>query len=149
VVSEEPVSEEPPLTPESAEKIAEKVIGETVVPKKIPACDDIDGQVAAIGAALSDALMTATDEPLHLLAPVLGPLSAQLVAIGVRVTEHCDPAALHAPTWVVDGMRAQSVKLPDPPAHTEAEPYVAATATAPQCPDCIDDIDVTARAVRR
>jgi hypothetical protein len=137
---------EPQLTPEHAQAIADKIIGETVVPKKIPALDDIDGQIAAVGAALSDAFMTATDEPLHVLVPVIGPVAAQLVAIGVRQTEHCDAAAVHAPAWVVDGMRAQSVKLPDPPAHTEADPLVAGTATAPECPECIGGHE---RAVRR
>jgi hypothetical protein len=140
------VTDEPQLTPENAAAIAEKVIGETIVPKKVPAVDDIDAQISAVGAALSDALLTATDEPLHVLAPVLGSLSAQLVAIGVRVTEHADPAAAHAPMWVVDGMRAQSVKLPDPPAHTEAEPFVAGTSEAPPCPECIEPHE---RAVRR
>lgn len=137
---------EEPLTAESAQVIADKVIGETIVPKKIPAVDDIEAQTAAIGGALADALLYATDEPIAVLQPVVGALSAQLVALGVRLTEHADPAAVHAPSWVVDGMRQQSVKLPDPPAHTEAQPYVAATATAPEPPK---KIATAARAVRR
>lgn len=140
-MSEQP----PPLTPESAQAIADK-IGETVVPKKIPALDDIDGQIAAVGAALSDAFMTATDEPLHVLVPVVGAVATQLVAIGVRQTEHSDPDALHAPAWVVDGMRAQSMTLPDPPDHTDAPPVVARTATAPEPPTRIAK---HAKAVRR
>jgi hypothetical protein len=91
-------------------------------------------------------LLTATDTPLTVLTPVVGPLAAQLVALGVRLTEHVDQAAVNAPAWIIEGVRQESVKLPDPPAHTEAQPYVAATGTAPDCPDCID---VTARAVRR
>lgn len=126
------MSEEQQLSTESAQAIAEKVLGETIVPKKVPAVDDIDAQIAAIGAVLSDALLTATETPIGALAPVAADLAAQLVALGVRQTEHCDPAALHAPAWVVDGMRAQSVKLPDPPVHTDTEPYVARTSNAPE-----------------
>jgi hypothetical protein len=135
------------LTPESARAIADKVIGETIVPKKIPALDDIDGQIAALGGALASALLTATEAPIHVLQPVVGALAAQLVALGIRQTEYIDQAAQNVPAWVVDGMRQQSVKLPDPPAHTEAEPFVAATATAPeQPPNAIAEHE---RAVRR
>jgi hypothetical protein len=134
-----------PLSLESAKAIADKVIGETVIPKKVPAVDDIDGQIAAVGAAMADALMTATETPLHVLSPVVGALSAQLVALGIRQTEHVDQAAVNAPTWVIDGMRQESVKLPDPPAHTEAEPFVERTATAPPQPRRISS---ASRAVR-
>lgn len=133
------------MEPESAKAIADKVIDETVIPKKIPATDDIDGQTKAIGGALASALLTATEMPLHMLQPVVGDLAAQLVALGVRQTEHIDPDAVHAPAWVTDGVRQESVKLPDPPQHTEAEPVVARTATAPQCPKRLSK---SARAVR-
>ncbi|MGV0627215.1 hypothetical protein [Mycolicibacter minnesotensis] len=125
--------------------IADKVIDETVVPKKIPACDDIDGQTKAIGGALASALLTATEMPLHMLQPVVADLAAQLVALGVRQTEHIDPEAVHAPAWVTDGVRQESVKLPDPPKHTEGEPVCARTATAPKCPKRLSK---AARAVR-
>lgn len=134
------------LTPEAAKALADKVIESQVVPKKIPACDDIDGQIKAIGGALASALLTATEMPLHMLQPVVGDLAAQLVALGVRQTEHVDPAALHAPTWITDGVRQQSVKLPDPPQPTEAEPVVVRTAEAPKCPKRISK---AARAVRQ
>ncbi|MDD7812630.1 hypothetical protein PP713_08685 [Mycobacterium sp. CSUR Q5927] len=133
------------MEPESAKALADKVIDETVIPKKIPAADDIDGQTKAIGGALASALLTATEMPLHMLQPVVGDLAAQLVALGVRQTEHIDPDAVHAPAWVTDGVRQESVKLPDPPQHTEAEPVVARTATAPQCPKRLAK---AARAVR-
>lgn len=122
------------VTPEGVKAIADKVIDETVIPKKIPAADDIEGQTKAIGGALASALLTATEMPLHMLQPVVGDLAAQLVALGVRQTEHVDPDAVHAPAWITDGVRQESVKLPDPPQHTEADPVVARTATAPACP---------------
>jgi hypothetical protein len=134
------------LTPESAKALADKVIDETVIPKKIPTVDDIDGQIAALGGALASALLTATEVPLHVLQPVVGDLAAQLAAFGIRQTEHIDPAAVRAPAWITDGMRQQSVKLPDPPRHTEAAPYVEATATAPAPPKHIPE---HARAVRK
>jgi hypothetical protein len=134
------------LTPESAKALADKVIDETVVPKKIPAVDDIDGQTAALGGALASALLTATEMPIHMLQPVVADLAAQLVALGVRQTEHIDPAAVHAPAWITDGVRQESIKLPEQPRHTEAEPVVARTATAPACPTRIAK---KARAVRR
>jgi hypothetical protein len=133
------------LTPEAAKELADKVIESTFIPKKIPALDDIDGQIASLGGALATALLTATDMPLHLLQPVVGELASQLVAQGVRQTEHVDPSAMHAPAWIVDGMRKQSVKVPEPPQHTEAEPYVVGTATAPTPPSRIAK---KARAVR-
>ena len=126
--------------------IADKVIDSAVIPKKIPGVDDIDGQTKAIGGALASALLTATEMPLHMLQPVVGDLAAQLVALGVRQTGHVDPAAVHAPAWITDGVRAESIKLPDPPRHTDAQPYVAATATAPACPKRLGK---AARAVRR
>ncbi len=133
------------VTPEGMKAIADKVIDQTVIPKKIPAVDDIDGQTKAIGGALASALLTATEMPLHMLQPVVGDLAAQLVALGVRQTEHVDPDAVHAPAWITDGVRQESVKLPDPPQHTEADPVVARTATAPACPK---RIKTAARAVR-
>lgn len=137
-MSEEPVTPEPePLSPESVEALAEKVIESSVLPKKIPAADDIDGQTKALGGALASALLTATEMPLHMLQPVVGDLAAQLVALGIRQTEHIDPAAVHAPAWITDGVRQESIKLPDPPQHTDGEPYVARTAEAPPIPSRI------------
>lgn len=136
----------PRLTASSAKAIADKVIESQVIPKKIPAADDIDAQIKAIGGALASALLTATEMPLHMLQPVVGDLATQLVALGIRQTEHVDPDAIHAPAWITDGVRQESIKLPDPPQHTEGEPFVAQTATAPVCPKRIAK---HARAVRR
>ena len=134
------------LTPESAKAIADDVIESAVIPKKVPAFDDIIGQTQAIGGALASALLTATEMPLHMLQPVVADLAAQLVALGVRQTENINPEAVHAPAWITDGVRQESIKLPDPPQHTEAEPYVAQTAIAPPAPKRIKS---SARAVRR
>ncbi|MFV8049723.1 hypothetical protein [Mycobacterium sp. 48b] len=134
------------LTPESAKALADKVIDQTVVPKKIPAADDIDGQTKAVAGALASALLTATEMPLHMLQPVNAELAAQLVALGIRQTEHIDPAALHAPAWITDGVKQEAIKLPEQPQHTEAEPHVERTAVAPKCPKRIAK---GARAVRR
>lgn len=138
---------EPRLTPASAKALADKTIdAQKVIPKKVPAVDDIDGQTKALGGALASALLTATDTPLTVLQPVVADLAAQLVALGIRQTEHVDPAALHAPAWVTDGMRQQSIKLPEQPSHTEAAPAVARTAQAPNPPK---RIAAHARAVKR
>lgn len=126
--------DEPRLTPASEEAVAEHVIEPKRLPKKIPAIDDIDAQIKAVGGAIASASLTATDTPLHMLQPVVGALATQLVAYGIRQTEHVDPDALYAPAWVTDGMRQQSVRLPDPPAHTESDPVVARTDTAPKPP---------------
>ncbi|MFN6543923.1 hypothetical protein [Mycolicibacterium nivoides] len=134
------------LTPESAKALADKVIENNVVPKKIPAPDDIKGQEKAITGALASALLTATEMPLHVLQPVNADLAKQLVALGVRQTEHVNPEAVHAPAWITDGVRQESIKLPEPPQHTEAEPHVERTAVAPKCPKRIAK---AARAVRR
>jgi hypothetical protein len=134
------------LTPEDAKALADQVIETSVVPKKIPAADDIDGQTKAIGGALASALLTATEMPLHMLQPVVGDLAAQLVALGVRQTELIDPAAIHAPAWITDGVKQESVKLPDPPQHTDGEPFVARTDEAPELPA---EIGAEQRAVRR
>ena len=133
------------LTPESAKAIADKVIDAGVIPKRIPALDDVDGQTKAIGGALASALLTATEMPLHMLQPVVADLAAQLVALGVRQTELIDPDAIHAPAWITDGVKQESVKLPEPPQHTDAEPYVARTDEAPDVPKRIAR---SARAVR-
>ncbi|MGA5467181.1 hypothetical protein [Mycobacterium sp. NPDC050041] len=140
------MSDEPRLTPESAKALADKVIESSVLPKKVPAADDIDGQTKAIGGALASALLTATEMPLHLLQPVVGDLAAQLVALGIRQTEHVDPEAVHAPAWITDGMRQESIKLPPQPEPTEIEPIEARTAEAPKCPKRIGS---AARAVKR
>jgi hypothetical protein len=129
-----------------ADQVADLVAEAQVIPKKVPAVDDIDGQTAALGGALASALLTATDTPLTMLQPVVGDLAAQMVALGIRQTEHVDPAAVHAPPWIVDGVRQQSVTLPDQPQHTEAEPVVARTAEAPTPPK---QISSAARAVKR
>lgn len=134
------------LTAESANALADKVIEEAVIPKRIPDLDDIDGQTAALGGALASALLTATEVPLHTLQPVVGALAAQLVALGVRQTEHIDPAAVHAPGWIVDGVRQESIRLPDPPQHIDGEPYTARTVDAPTMPKRIRKSE---RAVRR
>lgn len=134
------------LTPEAAKALADKAIETTVVPKKIPAVDDIEGQEKALVGALSSALLTATEMPIHILQPVAADLAAQMVALGIRQTEHIDPQALHAPAWITDGVKQQSIKVPEPPQHTEGEPVVVRTATAPKCPKRIAK---AARAVRQ
>lgn len=134
------------LTPEAAKALADKTIEASVIPKKVPPVDDIDGQTKAVGGALASALLTATEMPLHVLQPVVADLAAQLVALGIRQTKHVDPAAVHAPAWITDGVRQESIKLPDPPKHTEGEPVVARTATAPNRPKRIASHE---RAVRK
>lgn len=125
--------------------LADKVIEDSVIPKKVPDVADIDGQTAAVGGALASALLTATETPLHLLQPVVGALSAQLVALGIRQTQHVDPETIHAPAWITDGMRQASIKLPEQPQHTEVEPLAARTAEAPTPPK---RLKAAARAVR-
>ncbi len=122
-----------------ADRLAKKPGGigtPPVVPKKTPAVDDIDGQTKALGAALADALITASDVPVTVLQPVVGALAAQLVALGVRQTEHVDPNAAHAPSWLVQGMREQSMKVPDQAAarSADARPAAARTTKAPAAP---------------
>lgn len=126
--------EKPRLTPNSEQALAEHVIEPKVIPKKIPDLDDIDGQTKALGGALASAMLTATDTPLHMLQPIVGALAAQLVAYGIRQTEHVDAEAAHAPAWVTDGVRQHSVKLPEQQQHTEAPPVVARTDVAPAPP---------------
>jgi hypothetical protein len=137
---------EPRLTPEAAKAVADNVIDSKVIPKKIPDATDIDAQIKAVGGALASALLTATEMPLHMLQPVVGDLAAQLVALGIRQTHHVDPAAIHAPAWITDGVRQESIKLPDPPQHTEGEPVTARTAEAPKPPKRITH---AARAVKK
>ena len=134
------------LSPEETKAIADQVIDSAVVPKRIPSLDDIDGQTKALGGALASALLTATEMPLHMLQPVVGDLASQLVALGIRQTELIDPNAVHAPAWITDGMKQESVKLPEPPQHTDGEPFVARTDEAPAVPN---EIASSARAVRR
>jgi hypothetical protein len=143
VVSDEQPSQ---LTPESAKALADKVMENTFVPKKIPDVEDVDAQIKAVGGALASALLTATELPISTLQPIVGDLAAQLVALGIRQTRHVDPEAVHAPHWITDGVRQHSVKLPEQPQHTEAEPIEARTAEAPACPK---RIKASARAVRR
>lgn len=118
------------------------------IPKRIPAADDIDGQTKAVGGALASALLTATEMPLHALQPVVGDLAAQLVALGIRQTDNVDPAALHAPAWITDGIRQESIKIPEQPQHTEAEPFVALTTTAEEVPAEIDEAALAVRVPR-
>ncbi|OHT57325.1 hypothetical protein [Mycobacteroides chelonae] len=134
------------VSAEEAKTLADKVIDSEVIPKKIPAADDIDGQIKALGGALASALLTATEMPLHVLQPWVADLASQLVALGIRQTEHVDPSAVHAPAWITDGVRQESIKLPEQPQHTEADPHVEMTATAPKCPKRIPK---ASRAVRR
>lgn len=122
------------MTDDSVKALADEVIESAVIPKKLPALDDIDAQTKAIGGALASALLTATEMPLHMLQPVVADLAAQLVALGIRQTDLIDPTAIHAPAWITDGVRQESIKLPDPPQHTEGQPYVARTEEAPCCP---------------
>lgn len=133
-MSDDDQPQAPVLTPESAKAIADNVIDKTVIPKKIPAAEDVDGQSKAVAGALASALLTATDMPLTMLQPVVADLAAQLVALGIRQTKHVDPDAVHAPAWITDGVRQESIKLPEQPQHTEAEPVEARTAEAPKCP---------------
>ncbi|MEC4834956.1 hypothetical protein R2362_09665 [Mycobacteroides chelonae] len=134
------------ISPEEAKALADKLVEAEVIPKKIPAADDIDGQTKAVGGALASALLTATEVPLSVLQPWVADLADQLVALGIRQTEHIDPTAVHAPAWITDGVRQESIKLPEQPQHTEAEPVVQMTATAPKCPKRIPK---ASRAVRR
>ncbi|OHU37293.1 hypothetical protein BKG79_17060 [Mycobacteroides chelonae] len=134
------------ISPEEAKALADKLVESEVIPKKIPATDDVDGQVKAVGGALASALLTATEMPLHVLQPWVADLASQLVALGIRQTEHVDPSAVHAPAWITDGVRQESMKLPEQPQHTEADPHVEMTATAPTCPKRIPK---ASRAVRR
>ena len=122
------------LTGESAKAIADKVIGENVIPKKIPGMHNTEGQERALVGALSSALLTATEMPLHTLQPVVADMAKQLVALGVRQTGHIDQDAIHVPAWITDGVKQKSMQLPEQPAHTEAEPIVARTAEAPPMP---------------
>jgi len=57
-------------------ELADKVIDETVVPKKIPDLDDIDAQTKALVGALASALLTATEMPISMLQPVVADLAA-------------------------------------------------------------------------
>lgn len=134
------------LSAKSAKAVADKVIEESFVPKKVPKVDDIESQKKAVSGALASALLTATELPITTLTPMVGDLAAQLVALGIRQTKHVDPAAVHAPGWIVDGVRQESMQIPDPPQHTEAEPVIALTAEAPPIPK---KIAKHARAVRR
>jgi hypothetical protein len=148
MVNDEPQSPPPRLTPESAKALADQTIDAAVLPKKIPDVDDIEGQKRAVVGALSHALLFATEMPISTLQPLLEPIAEYVIALGIRQTEHIDPAAdaIKAPAWVVDGMRDKAMKVPEQPNLVEAEPVVARTAEAPKCPKKIAH---HARAVRR
>lgn len=134
------------LSPEDAKALADKIIDKQFIPKKVPAADDVDGQTQAIAGALASSLLTATEMPLHVLQPYVADVAKQMRALGIRQTEHVAPDAIHAPAWITDGVRQESIKLPDPPKHTDGEPFVARTATAPEPPKRITK---AARAVRQ
>lgn len=134
------------LTPESAKALADKVMENSFVPKKVPHVEDIDAQIKAVGGALASALLTSTEVPLGVLQPYVADVAAQMVAFGIRQTKHVDPDAVHAPHWITDGVRQECIKLPEQPVHTEAEPVTAMTAEAPKCPK---RIKASARAVRK
>lgn len=137
-----------PFNLEPVKAVADKAIGETVIPKKIPAVDDVEGQTKMLVGALSSALLNlaASEMPLSIPPPVIGQIAAQLVTFGVRQTEHYDPAALRGPAWITDGVKQQSMPVPDPPRHTAAAPMVEMTGTAPEPPAAITAGE---RAVRR
>lgn len=101
---------------------------------KVPELDDVDGQITALVGALSSALLTATDVPAMSLAPMLDPIARQLHAYGVRQTEHLDPEAVHAPSWLRDGAAARAMPVPEQPTMQHAEPPVAVVAEAPPIP---------------
>lgn len=147
-MNDEPNMPPPRLTPEAAKALADQTLDAAVLPKKIPDFDDIDGQKKAVVGALSHALLFATEMPISTLQPLLGDIAEYVIALGLRQTEHIDPAAdaIKAPAWVVDGMREKAVKLPEQPNFVEAEPVVARTAEAPKRPKKLHD---HARAVRR
>lgn len=136
---------EPKLTPESAKALADKVIDSHFIPKKVPAYEDVEAQTKAIAGALASAMLTATDMPLTMLNDYIEPIAAQMVAFGCRQTEHVNPEAVHAPHWITDGVRQNTVKLPEQPEPTESEPVEERTAEAPKCPK---RIKAAARAVR-
>lgn len=116
------------------------------VAKKVPKVDDIDGQTKAVGAALADALVTATDIPVAVLQPIVGAWASRLVGLGIRATEHVDPDVPRAPSMIVQGMREQSMNVPEQPRPADAPPAAARTAKAPTPPKRIRN---TSRAVRR
>lgn len=128
------------LTAENAKALADRLMQKTnpgkvpKVAKKVPAVDNIDGQIKAVGAALADALVTATEVPVTVLQPVVGALAAQLVALGVRQTKHVDNDAVHAPAWIVQGMREQSATPTDQMRPADMPPAAARTAKAPSRP---------------
>jgi hypothetical protein len=139
------VTDEPRLTPASAQAIADKVIESTTIPKKIPHVEDVDGQTKVMVGALSSALMTSTETPMNLPPPAVGALAEQLIAYGWRQTEHIDAEAIYAPAWITDGVRQESIKVPEQPQHTEADPAAERVATAPAPPKRIKAAE---RAVR-
>lgn len=153
-VDEQPVTEapngvaelrNPELTPESAKALADKVIDEHFIPKKVPGAEDKEAQEKAVAGALASAMLTAAEMPLTMLNDYIQPIAEQMVAYGIRQTGHIDRSAVHAPHWITDGVRQQTMKLPEQTAHTEAEPVEARTAEAPKPPKRIKS---EARAVR-
>lgn len=121
-----PLGPNDPTEPQDASEIT-KV-------RKIPDLDDKKGQIKALTGALASALITATDNPIHMLTEVLDPLAKQLHALGVRQTAHVDPEAIHAPTWITDGATQMAQPVPEQPSPQTADPVVVRTAEAPEIP---------------
>lgn len=109
-------------------------IADITIPRKIPALDDIEGQVKTLTGALVSALLTATEMPIHMMLDVLDPIAKQLVAFGVRQTDLIDESAVRAPAWVTDGATERAQPVPVQQNHQTAEPFVVRTAQAPPIP---------------
>lgn len=118
---------------------------EPLNPSKVPALDDVEGQKAALLGALSSAMITSTDVPTMALAPMLQPIADQLHAYGVRQTDDVAPDAVHAPSWLREGVKAQAQPVPEPVDMHTAEPEVMRAAEAPPIPK---KIPKAARAVK-
>ena len=136
---------DPELTPESAKALADKVIDEHFIPKKVPDVEDDVAQEKAIAGALASSMLTSTDMPLTMLNDYIQPIAKQMRAYGIRQTKHVDREAAHVPHWITDGVRQNTMKVPEQPAHTEDAPVEARTAEAPKPPARIKK---AARAVR-
>ena len=116
------------------EEAAGRAFDVRVFARRCPGLDVVGGTAGVKGGALASALLTATEMPIHTLQPYVGDLATQLVALGIRQTEHVDPEALNVPAWITDGVRQHSVQLPAQPEPTVAEPVVERVAVAPKCP---------------
>lgn len=112
---------------------------------KVPALDDTEGQIAAIMGALSSAMLTATEVPAMSLAPMMQPIAEQMHAYGVRQTENIAADAVHAPSWLREGVKAQSQPVPERPNMHAPQREVVCAVEAPPIPK---KIPKAARAVR-